>query len=121
MRITTRLLLPLLATVALVMLLFALWSLRQREQILTAHAQRETNAYATALVIALEAALRAGSSQDIQEAIDRISNEPTIYGVIVYGTDTRVLFTSQMVREIETAPPSAVRQVIQDRQPHGLT
>src|SRR5688572_2027112 len=121
MRITTRLLLPLLATVALVMLLFALWSLRQREQILTEHLRRETNAYATALGIALEAALRAGSSQDVQEAIDRISNEPTIYGVIVYGADMRVLFTSQMFREIEIAPPSAVRRVIQERRPLGLT
>jgi two-component system NtrC family sensor kinase len=121
MRITTRLLLPLLATVTVVMLMFALWSLRQRELALTAHAQRETDAYATALVIALEAALRAGSNQDVQEAIDRISNERGIYGVIVYGADTRVLFTSQMFREIEIAPPSAVRRVIQERQPVSMT
>jgi signal transduction histidine kinase len=121
MRITTRLLLPLLATVFVVMLMFALWALRQRERALTEHAQRETNAYAKALGLALEAAFRAGSGADVQEAIDRIGDEPTIYGIIVYGADTRVLFTSQPLGAIETAPLAAVRRVIRSREPRDLT
>jgi signal transduction histidine kinase len=121
MRLTTRLLLPLLATVAAVMMLFAWWALRQREASMTAEAQRVTAAYATALGLALEAGFRAGSSADVQAAIDRISNEPTIFGVIVYGTDTGVLFTSQPVGTIETAPLGAVRRVIATLEPASFT
>jgi two-component system, NtrC family, sensor kinase len=121
MRLTTRLLLPLLATVAVVMLLFAIWALRQREASMTAEAQRVTNAYATALGLSLEAAFRAGSHEDVQAAIDRISNEPTIFGVIVYGADTTVLFTSQPVGTIEMAPLGAVRRVLSTEQPTDFT
>jgi signal transduction histidine kinase len=121
MRLTTRLLLPLLATVAVVMLLFALWALRQREASTTNEAQRVTAAYATALALGLEAAFRAGSDDDVQAAIDRISREPTIFGVIVYGEDTRVMFTSQPVGDIETAPLAAVRRVIATQQTASFT
>jgi two-component system, NtrC family, sensor kinase len=121
MRLTTRLLLPLLATVAVVMLLFAYWALRQREASLTAEAQRVTNAYATALGLAIEAGFRTGSDADVQAAIDRISNEPTIFGVIVYTTDAHVLFTSQPVGVIETGPVAAVRRVVTTSEPTSFT
>jgi hypothetical protein len=55
-RLSTRLLLPLLAVVAAVMLPYALWSLRQRAEVMEAEAERETRAYATALGLALERA-----------------------------------------------------------------
>jgi two-component system, NtrC family, sensor kinase len=121
MRLTTRLLLPLLATVAVVMLLFAVWALQQRERLTTAEAQRLTGAYATALGLGLEAAFRAGSSEDVQAAIDRISREPTIFGVIVYGSETEVLYTSQPVGIIETAPLAAVRRVLATERPERFT
>jgi two-component system, NtrC family, sensor kinase len=121
MKLTTRLLLPLLATVAFVMTLFAIWALRQREASTTNEAQRVTAAYATALALGLEGAFRAGSDEDVQAAIDRISREPTIFGVIVYGEDTRVMFTSQPVGEIETAPLAAVRRVIATQQTASFT
>jgi two-component system, NtrC family, sensor kinase len=121
MRLTTRLLLPLLATVAGVMMLFAWWALRQREASMTAEAQRVTAAYATALGLALEAGFRVGSGADVQAAIDRISYEPTIFGVIVYGTDETVLFTSQPLGIIETAPLAAVRRVIATLEPTSFT
>jgi signal transduction histidine kinase len=103
------------------MMLFAWWALRQREASMTAEAQRVTAAYATALGLALEAGFRAGSGADVQAAIDRISNEPTIFGVIVYGTDTSVLFTSQPLGTIETAPLGAVRRVIATLEPASFT
>jgi two-component system, NtrC family, sensor kinase len=121
MRLTTRLLLPLLATVAVVMLLFAYWALRQREASMTAEAQRVTNAYATALGLAIEAGLRAGSRPDVQAAIDRISAEPTIFGVIVYTPDAHVLFTSEPVGPIETGPVAAVLRVVASLEPASFT
>jgi len=121
MRLTTRLLLPLLATVTGVMLLFTLWSLHQREQLTTTEAERLTGAYATALGLGLEAAFRAGSDKDVQAAIDRITRETPIFGVIVYGADTRVLFTSQPVGIIDAAPLGAVRRVLSTEEPTSFT
>jgi signal transduction histidine kinase len=121
MRLTTRLLLPLLATVAAVMLVFAFWALQQREQSLTAEAQRVTGAYATALGLALEAAFRAGAPADVQDAIDRISNEPTIFGVIIYSPESTVLFTSAPVGTIDLAPLGAVRRVLTTGEPESFT
>lgn len=84
MRLSTRLLLPLLATVVTVMSVYAAWSLRQRETTLSAQDRREARAYANALGLALEAAFRDPLRRDVQETIDRISREPNIYGVVIY-------------------------------------
>lgn len=120
MRIGTRLLLPLLATVVAVMALGAWWSQRQREVTLTAEARRETNAYAVALGMALEAVARSGSEQDIQVMIDRISREPTIYGVVLYDTAARVRLVSETVDTLRTAPLQSVQKVIASGEPEVL-
>lgn len=85
MRLSTRLLLPLLATVVTVMGVYAAWSLRQRETTLAAQDRREARAYATALELALEATFRDPERSNVQETIDRISREPNIYGVVIYN------------------------------------
>jgi hypothetical protein len=71
MKTGTRLLLPLLAVVTAVMLLFATWAVVNRERSLRTEAQRETNAYAIALGLALEAAYRDRLRTDVQEIIGR--------------------------------------------------
>jgi two-component system NtrC family sensor kinase len=112
MRLGTRLLQPLLATVVAVMA-FATWqSQRQREKTLTEEARRETNAYAVALGLALEAAARTGSDAEMQAIIDRITQEPTIYGVVVYDTAARVRLVSQTVDTLRTAPLQSVQTVL---------
>jgi len=111
-RLGTRLLLPLLATVVAVMA-FGTWqSQRQREKTLTEEARRETNAYAVALGLALEAAARSGSDPEMQAIIDRITQEPTIYGVVVYDTAARVRLVSQTVDSLRTAPLQSVQAVV---------
>ena len=110
MRLGTRLLLPLLVTVGAVMALGAWWSQRQREVTMMAEARQETNAYAVALGLALEAAARSGSDEDLQRLIDRISQEPTIYGVVVYDTAARVRLVSQTVETLRTAPLQSVQK-----------
>lgn len=112
MRLGTRLLLPLLATVVAVMALATWRSQQQRETTLTEEARRETNAYAVALGLALEAAARSGSEPEMQAIIDRISQEPTIYGVVVYDTAARVRLVSQTVDTLRTAPLQSVQKVL---------
>lgn len=108
MKLGTRLLLPLLVVVALVMAAFALWALRQRIDRVRVNSERETQAYAAAFELALEAELRDTASGSVQDAIDRISTEPTIFGVVVYGADGGVLHHTQAVPVMDPAAPEAV-------------
>jgi len=117
MKLSTRLLLPLLAAVALVMTGFAAWAVRQREDTLTEQSRRETNAYAVALGLAIESAYRDPTPKDIQEFIDRISRERTIYGVLVYGRDGGLTYVSDPLDARAQAATEAVRSVIFSGQP----
>jgi two-component system, NtrC family, sensor kinase len=111
-RLSTRLLLPLLAAVALVMTGFAVWAVQQRERTLAEQSQRETNAYAVALGLAIESAFRDPTPKDVQEIIDRISRERTIYGVLVYGRDAELLYVSDPLGSEAAAERDVVRDVI---------
>ncbi|MBD0320968.1 MAG: hypothetical protein ICV87_11585, partial [Gemmatimonadetes bacterium] len=112
MRLGTRLLLPLLLVVAAVMAAYGGWALRQRQGVQIAEARRETRAYATALGIGLEQAFRDPDLRDVQEIINRISREPQIYGVLVYGRDGRVLFVSDPLQAGKAVPPALLGGVL---------
>ena len=112
MRLSTRLSLPLLATVAIVMSLYGASSLREREATMRTEARRATHAYSTALQLALEGAFRAPRPDGAQEIVDRVSREPEIYGVLVYGPDAEVLFASDLLHDAPS-PPERVRSVLE--------
>lgn len=112
MKLSTRLLLPLLATVAAVMLAFGAWAIIQREDTLLAEAERETLAYARALGLALERTSRDPDLGDMEELIDRVDREPSIYGVRVYDTSGPVLYESSPLRGGRRAPAEAVREAV---------
>lgn len=90
--LATWLLIPLLATVAGVMAAFALWALVQRERTLVAEARRETQAYATALGLALDGAFRDPERAAVPEIVERITRQPSIYAVLVYDAEGTALF-----------------------------
>ncbi|MBW3628840.1 MAG: HAMP domain-containing protein [Gemmatimonadetes bacterium] len=69
-------------------------------------ARRATHAYATALGLALESAFQAPRLHGVQDIVDRISREPEIYGVLVYGRTGEVLFASDLLHD---SPSSRVR------------
>lgn len=94
MKIGTRLLLPLLLAVVAVMGLFAAWAIQQRQETLATETHAEVRAYAIALGIAFESALRDPARGDIQAIIDRISGQPSVYGIRVYDREGNALFTS---------------------------
>jgi two-component system, NtrC family, sensor kinase len=113
MKTGTRLLLPLLAVVTAVMLLFATWAVVDRERSLRTEAQRETVAYAIALGLALEGAYRDRLRTDVQEIIDRLSREETVYGVLLYDEDGRVAYLSSPLEGVEPAPRAEVARVLE--------
>lgn len=112
MRLSTRLLLPLLATVTVVMLAYGWWAHRQREETLVAESEREIQAYATALALAVERGLRQPELEDVQDIIDRLSREPTVYGVLVYDAAGAVAYASEAVADPAPPADSVLRRVL---------
>ncbi len=112
MKLSTRLLLPFFATVVAVMLAFAVWAIQQRERTLTEESRRETHAHAVALGLAIDAAFRSSSPDDVQEIIDRLSEERTVYGVFVYGADGSMRYVSNPLTSAAAAPADVVEQVL---------
>ena len=114
MRLTTRLLWPLLGVVSVVMLAAGAYSAHRREQQLIADARRETNAYATALAVALEYALVEGGSNDLPRIIGRIAAEPRIYGVIVYDLYGKPISAALPLTEADAVNPQQVQRFLSD-------
>jgi signal transduction histidine kinase len=102
------------------MFVFAAWSVQQRERRLRLEAERETNAYAVALGLAIDAASRGSQPTDVQQVIDRISLEPTIYGVLVYDESGRLRYLSDPLQATEPAPPAVLQGVIATGEPAQL-
>ena len=108
MTLRTRLLLPLLATVTVVMAAYAAWSVRQRSATLIAEDRREAAAFANALALALEAALVDPEWRGVQDVVDRLTRDPQISAVRVYSVDGTVAFESANLRDQPAAPLSLV-------------
>lgn len=117
MKLSTRLLLPLLGAVTAVMLVYALWAVRQRVQTLTREAQNETRAYAVPFGLAIELAFRDPYRTDAQELIDRLSREPMVYGVLVYDIDGSTVLHSEPLRASDAAPSEWVERVLRTGEP----
>jgi two-component system, NtrC family, sensor histidine kinase HydH len=113
MRLRTRLLLPLIATVTAVMALYAAWALRQREATLTAEDRREAATFANALGLALEAALVDPEWRGVQDVVERLTRDPQVHGVRVYRTDGSVAFESANLRGEPRTAAERVRAVFE--------
>lgn len=107
MKLGTRLLLPLLPTVTAIMIAFAVWALVEREHVMVPAAQQEARAYAIALGLALDDALHDVRSDQVQDIINQVSREPTVYGIILYDSSgTRVLASDPL--HTPGPPPDSV-------------
>jgi signal transduction histidine kinase len=111
-KLSTRLLLPLLATVTLVMLAYAWWSLWQRVSFMVAEAEMETRAYANALGLALEHPVGQSDLEAVQVTVDRVDRDPNIYGVVIYDTTGATQYVSSLLAPAERASIADVRAVL---------
>lgn len=112
MKLSSRLLTLLLPAVAGVMVIYAAWAVRHRQETLLQQAQFETQAYATALSLALEYAFRDGKLDDVQEIINEISRQPAIYGVLVYDPAGSPLFVSEPLGPANAFLSDSLRRVL---------
>jgi len=89
------------------MVAYALWALAEREDTLARDTRQETQAYAIALSLAFEYALRDVKHENVQEIINQVSRAPTVYGVLIYDASGDRTFASDPLRA-PGAPPAAI-------------
>jgi signal transduction histidine kinase len=94
------------------MSVYAAWALVEREDTLAPEVRQETQAYATALAVAFEYALKDVSLENVQEIINQVSRAPTVYGILVYESAGTRTLASASLHAPGTAPPPILREVL---------
>ena len=89
MSLSARLILLLTIAVGVVMASGGYFILRQREQILARALRNELLAHAVTLQLTLEDGYRAGRIGDAQRLIDRLSDNPRVFSVILFDEKGR--------------------------------
>jgi signal transduction histidine kinase len=112
MSISTRLILLLTVVVGVVMAVASVVILRQREAVLQTALRNELRAHAFTLQIALEEYYGSGRAQDAQWFIDHLSDNPKVYGVVLFDKDGKVRMLSDPLIPEEIHYPDQVREVI---------
>ena len=113
MKLSTRLLLLLLPTVAGIMAAYGAWALAQREAAV-AQRQREAQAYGRALAMAIEYSIRDLQEEQIRRIINQVTREPSVFGILVYDSAGRSLYVSDSLKEGDTTPESVLEPVLRD-------
>lgn len=113
MRLTSRLLLSVLPLVALMMAGFGAWLIVERERSLVPEMRQQTRVYAQAVDIALEYALRDLDQARVQAFIDRLSADPRVFGVLLYGPDGSLRYASDSLSGAASAPDSILSRVLE--------
>lgn len=103
--LSTRLILLLTILIGSVMALGGWYILRQRVAILENATRNELRAHAVTLQIALEEAYRAGRPESVQQLINRLSEKPKVYSVILFDERGQVALLSN------PAAPASLRVV----------
>ncbi|HEY8459724.1 MAG TPA: hypothetical protein VIM99_05050, partial [Blastocatellia bacterium] len=117
MSLSARLILLLTIAVGVVMILGGYFSLRQREKIHERALHSELYAHAITLRLTLEDIYLSGRVGDAQRLIDRLSENPRIFGVILFDEEGRVaMFSNPLEAEKIVESPEA-RRVISTGQP----
>lgn len=109
MRLSTKLLLGLLPAVAVIMVLYAIWAIEQRERSLAEQARAEVRAYSDAVGVAFEHAFRDLQFRDVQEILNDVGRQRQVYGVVVYDTLGAVVMVSEGLTPREGVSPERVR------------
>ena len=88
---STRLILILTVLVGLILAAGSFFRLHQREMVLQQGLRNEIRAQALTLQIALENLYRGGRTQEAQQLIDSLSQNPRVYGVLIFDDTGQVL------------------------------
>ncbi|MBS1810713.1 MAG: HAMP domain-containing protein [Acidobacteria bacterium] len=113
MKISSRLIIILTVSVNAVMLVATFFILRQLEANLLAATQDEIRAHAATLQIALEEDYATGRSLDAQRLINRLSENRSIYGAILFNASGQIEVVSNSIAAREFSYLGEVKQVLE--------
>jgi hypothetical protein len=100
------------AMVGAVMVVTGYYFLKQRQSILESAMHNEVRAHAVTLQLMLEDDFRAGRERDAQQFINRLSQNPKIYSVILYDEQGRISMLSDPLVADEIRFPPEVGQTL---------
>ncbi len=117
MKISSRLIILLAVSVNAVLIIATFFILRQLETNLKTAAQDEIRAHVTTLRLALEEDYLTGRSIDAQRLINRLSENTSIYGAVLFNKEGQVEIVSPRLSALEISYLDAVNQVLSSAQP----
>ena len=117
MKISSRLIIILALSVNAVLIIATFFILRQLETNLRTAAQDEIRAHVTTLRLALEEDYLTGRTIDAQRLINRLSENTSIYGAILFNKTGQVEIVSSRLSTLEVGYFEAVKQVLSSAQP----
>lgn len=121
MKTSTRLILILTVLVGLIMAAGGYYRLRQRELSLQRAMRNEMRAQALTLQIALENVYRAGRTQEAQQLIDSLSQNPKVYGVRVFDNTGKGVMSSASLAHENNRLNAEAQQVATTKVPTEIT
>ena len=113
MKISTRLLLVLLPTVVGIMAAYSAWAVRQRESMSLEQTEAEARVFSTAVGLAFAHAFRDLQLQDVREILQKIDDNPGIYGVVFYDPDGTVSLSSAGLDPGNLAAQNLIRMALE--------
>ncbi len=117
MKISSRLIILLAVSVNAVLIIATFFILRQLETNLKTAARDEIRAHVTTLRLALEEDFLTGRSIDAQRLINRLSENTSIYGAVLFNKKGQVEIVSPRLSALEISYLDAVNQVLSSAQP----
>ena len=117
MKISSRLIILLAVSVNAVLIIATFFILRQLETNLKTAARDEIRAHVTTLRLALEEDYLTGGSIDAQRLINRLSENTSIYGAVLFNKKGQVEIVSPRLSALEISYMDAVNQVLSSAQP----
>lgn len=112
MKTSTRLILILTVLVGLIMAAGGYYRLRQREISLKRAVRNEMRAQALTLQISLENSYHAGRTHEAQQLIASLSQNPKVYGVLIFAETGQVIMSSGALTAESNRPDERVLGVI---------
>jgi trehalose 6-phosphate synthase len=119
MRLSHRLIFSLLACVAVVSMLFAVYQAERETRTLESDIERQSQVLAESQQMAVEKTLRSGSLPDLKALVEKFTGQGRLSGVAIYDAEGKTLAaTPGLTLHLETAP-AAVTSVLQTGQGRG--
>jgi len=119
MKIILRLIISLVAIVAVVAVSFSFWQARQEEVRLKTELERRANILADSLRMSVEPLLSVESTPYLQKIVDKFSNRERVVGIAIHDIQENLILASQGVQPVLQANPKLIAGNIQEAERLG--